>query len=183
MRDTKRYIITGTSCSGKTATCKELLGLGYIVMPEMARKLIREEEAKEHGDLPWNSKNMFQTKLFVRQEALEYQIKDIPEVILDRGLIDNLAYCRVYDVDKLDNAFHSTHLDCWNRYDLVFLLEPLPFRNDAQRRETPEQAQQIHQEIIKAYNKFGYKPMHVPVETPEERAMHIDWIIQQHKEG
>jgi predicted ATPase len=182
MRETKRHIITGTSCSGKTSTCKELLGLGYVVMPEMARKLIREEQEKEHGDLPWNSKNAFQTKLFVRQEELEYRIRDVPEVILDRGLIDNLAYCRVYGADPHINFFNE-NLGCRNRYDLVFLLEPLPFRNDPERRETPAQAKQIHDEIIRAYHEFGYKPIHVPVSTPEERAMFIDQIIKQNKEG
>ena len=45
-----RIVITGAPCSGKTVTCDDLAQLGYLVIPEAARQVIREIRA-ERGEL------------------------------------------------------------------------------------------------------------------------------------
>lgn len=170
-----RNVLTGGPGNGKTTTCFELFKLGYLIGPESARPIIKEQEQLENGILPWTNLAAFQLYVLDRQLQTENRIHG--EVYLDRGIIDNIAYCRDGNIPVPNRLEHAAKE---RRYDNIFILEPLPFyETDAERKEPVEQAKRLHQEIWQTYRDYGYDPIHIPATyagktlTPAERAEYI----------
>lgn len=94
-------------------------------------------------------------------------------IFLDRGLPDVLAYMDIYGSDYPEH-FVKTCKD--NIYDKVFIVTPWKaiFQSDHVRYETFEQAEEIHEQLLITYKKFGYQLIPIPFDTVEKRA---DFII------
>jgi len=60
-------------------------------------------------------------------------------------------------------------------YDMVFVLPPWEkiHTTDNERYENFEQAQKIHNELLKTYSSYNYTPIEVPIGKVEERAQFI----------
>ncbi|HIH24180.1 TPA: ATP-binding protein [Candidatus Woesearchaeota archaeon] len=174
------YILTGGPCSGKTTTAGELARMGYDTVPESARDVIAEEQGKEQPVLPWTDLLGFQHKVFAKQMDLEARANGKP-TILDRSVIDNLAYCELgglgMQYDMLDYSVASLLL---GNYRKVFLLDPVPYKQDAERREDAQEASRIHDAIGDIYKRLHCDIVKVPVmESATARAEYIDRIIRE----
>src|SRR5262249_16786988 len=150
---------------------KLLAARGYKVVPEAARSVIDEEEAKGSNALPWLNLEQFQARVAQKQLELEAELES-EITIHDRGLVDGHAYAvlgRVKPPAIIEKVARG-------RYEKVFILEPLPsYVNDRSRRESQEEALRIHAAIVQAYDYFGYKPVLVPVLAPPER---MEFIVR-----
>jgi predicted ATPase len=168
----KKYVITGGPGIGKTTVIEILASMGYKIVPESARKIIEEEKLKNSDILPWKNLEKFQEQVAKRQ--LENEAKANGEVIfLDRGLIDGYGYCVRAKV-KRPNLIDDSASE---RYDKIFVLEPLDtYKLDKTRYEEKGEAKKIHEAIIAAYGHFYYKPIFVPVLSPQER---VDFILRK----
>ncbi|MBI4016731.1 MAG: ATP-binding protein [Candidatus Aenigmarchaeota archaeon] len=162
-----KYVITGGPGVGKTTTLNELEKLGYSTLPEVARQIIAEQ--MPNGVLPWTNLFAFQKLVVTRQLDLESKVEGV--TFLDRGLLDGLAYCWAGGIDVPLQLSHA----CRNaEYAGVFLLDRLPaYCTDAQRKESVEEAEKIHNALAEAYITHSYTPIRVPVLPPEERAKYI----------
>lgn len=174
------YILTGGPCTGKTTVAGELARMGYDTVPESARDIIAEERDKERPVLPWTDLLGFQHKVFGRQMDLEARANGKP-TILDRSVIDNLAYCELgglgMQYDMLDYSLASLLL---GNYRKVFLLEPVPYKQDAERREDPQEARAIHEAIGNIYKRLRCDIVEVPImESAAARAEYIDKVIRK----
>lgn len=168
-----KYVLTGGPGVGKTTLLQILKEHGYIVLEEKARAIIEAEQAKNSKVLPWKDLFLFQQKLAEEQlnEENKYQDRDI---FCDRGIIDGCVYCQIGQV-AIPSEITNNGRD---RYDLVFILDPLPnYQKDETRKEDPEMAKNIHLAIKQAYEGFGYEPIKIPVETAENRAQMIIEIV------
>ena len=89
---------------------------------------------------------------------------------MDRCKIDGLAY---YWLDGLTP--HPLVEMSVNRekYDLVFFLENLPYRNNEVRVESEDIRTKITNLTKKAYSSQGYLPVFVPIMSPRKRAEFI----------
>lgn len=168
-RTPKKYVLTGGPGVGKSAVMDILVARGYSIVPETARMVIQEEQAKNSDILPWKDLLQFQEVVARRQLEAEMKICE-QEVFLDRGIVDGYAYCKQGNVsapkDLIDNAR--------GRYDAVFLLAPLAhYENDHVRKEDKEFQVVIHAMIEDAYREFGYNIIHVPALHIHERAEFI----------
>ena len=173
-QETKKYVLTGAPFTGKTTVLDIIKANGYPVVPETARMVIEEEQAKESAILPWKDLSLFQEKVVMKQAQLESEIFG-RHVFLDRGILDSYAYSKLGNVDAPLHAYKDAHL----RYAQVFILELLPgYTPDTVRKETADYRHQIHQALFEAYEQFGYAPIVVPILSPENRAefirRHID---------
>ncbi len=170
-----RYVLTGGPCAGKTTTLKVLALRGYGILTETAREIIEKEVAKGSDVLPWKNQKKFQEAVAWKQLWKEFFVdNDIP-IFLDRGLNDGYGYSVLekVTVPKIITWFGK------NRYDKIFLLDPLPFYElDNSRTENQSFAYAVHEEIRKAYIRFGYDIIIVPVLPTEERA---NFIIERLK--
>ncbi len=95
-------------------------------------------------------------------------------LFLDRGAIDILAYCLFY-LGFVPYEILSQNQGLANRYNMVFVLDKLPFMHDGLRIEKDEaEAEMIQEEIIKLYTKYGYNPIKIPIMPVEKR---VDLIL------
>lgn len=174
-RTSKKYVLTGGPNVGKSTVMNVLIARGYGVVPETARMVIEEEQAKNSDILPW--KDLLQFQEVVARRQLEAEMKICGQkVFLDRGIVDGYAYCKQGNVpvpkDLIDNAR--------GRYDAIFLLAPLArYENDHVRKENKEFQVVIHAMIEEAYREFGYDIIHVPVLSIYERAEFILRAIEK----
>lgn len=161
------YVITGGPCVGKTSVIDELRKRGLQIIPEFARIVI--EEGKY---LPWIDLYVFQKEVNKRQIEAESKANG-HKVFCDRGLADSIAYQRLGGL-VVEEQFIA---ECKSRYEKVFLLEPLPFyQNDQVRKEDPETALRIHQEIERAYRDLDYKVINIPPIGIEQR---VELILRE----
>ena len=161
----KKYVLTGGPGIGKTTVLELLATRGYAIVPEAARYVIEEEQAKDGDALPWKDNAKFQKLVMERQLVLESKLTT-DTAFLDRGIVDGDGYCAYFKISSPEGMREQGK----GRYEKVFILDRLPeYKNDTARLENPEEAKQIHQDVIDAYVRFGYEPIMVPVLPPQER--------------
>lgn len=166
----KKYVITGGPGTGKTKVIELLSEHGYTIVPEVSRRLIEEKKRMNDYFSPLDNPKLFQEEVIRRQIEIETKLTE-GNIFLDRGLIDNYGYSIYYNmpVSNLLEEFGR------GRYDMVFLLDPLPsYTQDESRFEDRETALAIHDAIEEGYEEYGYTITKVPVMSPEER---VDFII------
>jgi len=91
----------------------------------------------------------------------------------DRGIPDQIAYSWVKG--KEPSPFIE-EIACTNRYaSFVFVTPPWKeiFIQDEIRKENFDEAVKIHWQIVKAYLKYNYKIIELPLVNPEMRVKFI----------
>ncbi len=167
----KKYVLTGTAFTGKSTLLELLAARGYPVVPETARMIIEEEQKKGSDILPWKDLYKFQQKVVERQVLLESEVSG-EHIFLDRGVLDSYAYSKAGNLALPKSFFEGAHL----RYHSVFILELLPgYQQDEVRKETSEHREAVHRAIRESYEEFGYKPVVIPVLSPEDR---LEFILK-----
>lgn len=172
-----RYVITGGPCTGKTTTVEGLSRKGYNVVEESARLVIASEQKKLADNpsyravFPWTDISMFQRIVTEEQHRREQQAKATP-VFFDRGMIDNLAYIKVFG-GKLDEV--TAKIISKASYSKIFILDPVSYKQDEVRKEDPELARKLHSAIHEVYAEKNFNVLKVPLLPVNER---IDFILQ-----
>jgi predicted ATPase len=167
---TQKVVLTGGPGIGKTTVLNVLNRcMGYQTIPEAARMVIEEQQAKGSDCLPWKNLENFNKVLAEKQLSLEAKVEG-NVAFLDRGLVDNDAYCALGNIQTPYEVSQNGK----DRYVAVFILDPLPnYQNDSARTESKEEALKVHNAIYDSYKKYGYNPVKVPVMKPKERAEFI----------
>ncbi|MBI4181588.1 MAG: ATP-binding protein [Candidatus Aenigmarchaeota archaeon] len=166
----RKIVITGGPCCGKTTTIEALRAKGFSAVPEASRMLIEREQARGGDLVPWKRLGDFNAAVTALQLELEQQARE-GTWFLDRGIVDNLAYCRW---GKVQPPLPLLEALAQASYHKVFLLQPLPlFENDHVRKETPEQRAELHNHLLQAYLERGYEVIQVPPFSVEERVQFI----------
>ncbi len=163
----KKYIITGGPHSGKSSVLRLIETQGIQVLHETARLIIREDQEKKKLDpsyshlYPWEDQSIFCRRCHERQIEREKQLSG-GIVILDRSIIDNLAYAAVagIELDKkiyldIDKAVYEKEVFCFE------LLRS--YKTDRQRKDSEEQVKAVHRELIRVYRNLGFEVILVPV--------------------
>jgi predicted ATPase len=159
-----KIVLTGGPSSGKSTLIKQLHDYGYATMHEVARFQIL------CGMEPRENVPRFQRVVLQEQLWRERLFRPDRLVFLDRGVFDGIAYCRYYGNPVPEELLQL----CGERYDLVFLLEPLPFfEEDDLRTENLEFTRKITPIFEKAYQEKGLKVIRVPFLTVEKRFQFI----------
>lgn len=165
-----RFVVTGTSGTGKTQLIEHLQARGYDCYAEPVRKVLQQELAANGPALP--SKD---PALFLR-EIIRRAVRDLADAasrtgpsFFDRGLPDAIAYAVRFRVDPEEfRAAAARH-----RYaNEVFVLPPWKeiFVNDELRGASFDDYQRFHEQITRAYQDCGYTLVEVPRDTVERRA-------------
>ena len=164
------YVLTGGPGAGKTTLLEALEKEGYHVVPETARYLM-EKHGIEYPKLTAAGRLEFQRMVAKKQIEMESNMGKHTHVFLDRGLPDNIAYCRIGRVDIPEEIIAGSRS---GRYDKVFILDMLPeYRTDSIRAEDTETARNIHELIIEAYKSLGHDITFVPPFSVKERVEFI----------
>lgn len=172
-RQTNWYVITGGPSSGKTTTVNILRERGYITTMEHARHFLDTQrlKGKTIEEIRKNQRK-FQSGVLDMQIEQEKEMAPHVQVFLDRAIPDALAYYRFLNLsvdDKLTDALRNVS------YKKIFIMDPLPLKNDYARNENAEAQKKIHALITEVYESLPFPVIHVPVLPAEER---VDFILK-----
>lgn len=173
--DTKRIVITGGPGSGKTALINFLEKEGYSVMHEISRDVILEAQKGGIEQLFLENSMLFSEKLMQgrMEQFKEGEHCNTPILFYDRGMPDVTAYLD-FVKDSYPKIFSDNCLV--HRYDSVFVLPPWEgiYKQDNERYESFEQAEEIFHFLKKGYENYGYLIHEVPVGPVKHR---VDFIL------
>ncbi|HLD12724.1 MAG TPA: AAA family ATPase [Candidatus Nanoarchaeia archaeon] len=171
-----KAVITGGPCTGKTTLLGKLQEKGFHIVPEAPRFVIEQELLLQSNDqsyvpkVPWLDLASFEEKVIGVQVAFEHDWYDEQTAFLDRSLIDIIAYA---ELGGLDMEKRLTSEISAAGYETVFFLEPLPYKQDHARRESPEKAKRIHDRLVEVYERLGCDIVHVPACTLDQRVAYV----------
>ncbi|WP_108424527.1 AAA family ATPase [Flagellimonas amoyensis] len=172
------YIITGGPGVGKTTLLEELQNRGFGTVPEIARKLIKEQQEIDGEALPWKNKKRYMTLMFHRSvESLKTTIKaysGTQPVFFDRGFLDALCYASMEGI-PIDQEMKTVSETL--RYNTsVFILPPWQeiYQTDEQRKQDWNEAVFTYNKMIQTYRGYQYDLIEVPKTSVQDRA---DFIV------
>lgn len=157
------FIITGGPGSGKSTLIDALEARGFARTIEAGRAIIREQMANGGNALPWSDPHAFAERMFaweLRSYARAAERDDV--VFFDRGIPDVIGYLRLMNLPV------PPHIDAaarHHRYNTrVFIAPPWPaiFAQDAERKQTPEEAERTYQAMVETYADYGYELTELP---------------------
>jgi len=171
----KKIVITGGPGTGKTSIINELKSRGYICLDEISRQITLK--AREDGiDQLFLSQPLLFSELLLKGRENQFHEANSQNqsfVFLDRGIPDVLAY-----MDYIGDSYPKPFIESCEKhsYDLAFILKPWQeiFVSDSERYENFNQAIEIHDHLLHAYEKFGYQLLDVPFDSVENRS---DFIL------
>lgn len=169
----KKIVLVGGPSSGKSTLIGMLAERGYDVVREAAKDLILERGGVDAQDR--DEYIRFQCDVFdeqVRREEKRNKEKGIGNkggvCFCDRGVYDNIAYCEK-DLGYVPEIL-GEKLKGHGGYDGVFVLDRLPFSKEGFRLEdSEEEAAELHERIVGAYEGLGYDVERIPVMGRVER--------------
>jgi predicted ATPase len=180
MEGTTKYVITGGPGSGKSSVLEALRSRGYNTIDEAARPIKEEQRLrKEQGlsyILPENDNYGFQRLIYTKQVELEQQCYG--KSFIDRGVIDNIAYCRRFSTpvcDELDRFCRASD------YGKVFILDSLPqkfYEQDAARDEDYSESILLGNMLADAYRDYGHNVVRVPYFESSSKKESVDARVE-----
>ena len=173
MSENNWYVITGSSCSGKTTLVQALEKKGYKVVHETAREFLNQEFAKGLTvEEIRRDENTFQKNILDMKIEIEKSLNALDLVFLDRAIPDTCAYDALYGVSS-NTTLEAAIKKC--DYRKVFLLDRLPYTQDYARTETKEQQDKLHELLEKAYRELNFEIVKVPLMPIENR---VEFVLQ-----
>ncbi len=170
----RKIVITGGPCAGKTTGMSwiqnqmEKRGWTVLFVPETATELI------SGGVCPWTTGTNLdyqkcQVKLqLTKEELFEQAARTMPKekilIVCDRGFMDNKAYMTEEEFREAAASVGLTLVQARDRYDAVFHLVTAAngaekfysSENNAARYETPEEARDLDNRLIRAWTGHPY---------------------------
>ncbi|MFH0929496.1 MAG: ATP-binding protein [Candidatus Aenigmatarchaeota archaeon] len=171
MQNSKKYVICGAPCSGKSTLISELSKRGFRTVDEAARIIINQgiSEGKTVEEVRSNPLE-HQRKVTKLKVELEESLPEDEICFLDTGIPDSIAYYRLHglDIGELLEICRKA------AYKKVFFLELFDYKRDYARLENKETAEKLSELIKNAYKEMGHEIVIVPRMHVKERA---DFIL------
>jgi predicted ATPase len=173
--EARRFVvITGGPGSGKSTLIDALAARGFTRTIEAGRAIIKEQVASGRGALPWSDPRAFAEQMFeweLRSYARALTADGV--VFFDRGIPDVVGYLRLMNLPV------PPHIDeaAWShRYNAhVFIAPPWPaiFTQDAERKQTLEEAARTYETMVATYTDYGYGLTELPRASVAERVAFV----------
>lgn len=200
----RKFVFTGGPGVGKTTLINALTSRGYLSVNEAARQIISREQHKVDrssakggsykGVLPWTNLTGFQHRVLRQQTRWENkaakkaagQKRRYKGTVLDRSFVDPVAYLLEagYTPGKHPALFNKIFGKIKTAgYTKVFVLDQLKhYENDPQRKESHQQATQLHNRLLNVYQdmgqRYGFEVVRVPAVGVKQR---LDFVLEQMK--
>lgn len=168
------HVVTGGPGSGKTSLIDALARAGYARTVEAGRAIIQDQLAIDGPALPWRDPSAF-AELMLSWELRSYRMAEATSgpVFFDRGVTDLLGYLTL--VGRPVPAHIARAAERFRYRRRVFVAPPWPqiYIQDAERKQTPEEAVRTYEALVAAYTKCGYELVRLPLVTVEERVRFV----------
>lgn len=169
-RHRRLIAVTGGPGSGKTTLIDALRAVGFATTPEAGRALIQDQSAIAGPGLPWNDAALF-TELMLSWELRSYRraLRRHGLVFFDHALPCIPGYLRL--IGRPTPAHVDAAVRSFPYCRQVFVAPPWPeiYRNDAERRQTFDEARHTCEAMTEAYRHYGYELVELPRDSVSER--------------
>lgn len=166
------YVFTGGPGAGKTSVLELLQQQGSIVMPEVARDIIREQMTVNGDALPWKNRLLYK-QIMAKRTIASFHIAPDSICFFDRGIPDVIAYAKLIGAPA-DDELHQAALH--HRYNQkVFLFPPWKeiYTTDAERKQSFAEAFETYHTIKATYLEYNYDLIEVPLLSVAKRVSFI----------
>ncbi|AGH51573.1 hypothetical protein G432_19390 (plasmid) [Sphingomonas sp. MM-1] len=168
------HIITGGPGSGKSTLIAALAAEGFDHMPEAGRAIIRDQLAIGGTALPWADRAAFAELMLGWELRSWHEAHDrAGPVIFDRGVPDVVGYLHLCSLPVPAAVDRAADLFRYQRR--VFIAPPWPeiFVGDAERKQSPEEAEATYQAMVTVYASLRYELVALPRAPVPERVRFI----------
>jgi predicted ATPase len=181
MHDTSHlFIITGGPGAGKTTLIEALRAAGHACSDEAGRQIIKEEVAAGGTALPWIDPRAFAERMltFDIESYRRLRGEKVP-VFFDRGIPDVIGYLNLLGLCAPVPMQEAAAAHRYNRS--VFIAPPWLeiFAQDAERKQTFEEAVRTYQSLAKVYAMLGYELIELPIASVEARVAFVIEAVGQ----
>jgi predicted ATPase len=175
MSDFERFhVITGGPGSGKSTLIEALSRRGLAHSIEAGRAIIQDQIAIDGPALPGRDPLAF-AELMLSWELRSYRVAQAESghVFFDRGVPDVVGYFQLLGRPVPSHVTRAAERFRYSRR--VFLAPPWPaiFTQDAERKQTAEEAERTCEAMIAAYSSCGYELVALPRVSVDERACFV----------
>ncbi len=168
------HVITGGPGSGKTSLIDALAAQGVHHMPEAGRAIIQDQVDIGGTALPWDDREAF-AMLMLAWEMRSYReaLHAPGPIVFDRGIPDVIGYLRLCGLPVPATALRAAEQRRYARK--VFIAPPWSaiFEQDAERKQTPAEAEATFHAMVDAYSRLGYELVTLPLASVAERASFV----------
>lgn len=145
--------------------------MGFKTTEELARHYIDLQQINGRSvDEIRSNQRQFQHKVLNLQIDLERRLDPQQLTFLDRGLPDELAYYKYFNLPPDEKLVEYLE---YAKYRKIYIMDLLPLCADYARTEDAEAQKAIHQLIIDTYKNRSEPVVMVPVLPPKERVQFI----------
>jgi predicted ATPase len=174
------FVITGGPGSGKSTLIAALAAAGHDVMPEAGRAIIREQVAIGGSALPWADRAAFAALMLERElESWRAASALAGPVFLDRGIPDVIGYLDLCGLPVSDEARHAAGAHRYHRRVFIAPHWPAIFAQDAERKQSAEEAEATCRMMARTYAGLGYETVPLPLAPVAERLAFLRAAIAQ----
>jgi len=168
------FVFTGGPGSGKTTLLDALERSGIARSVEAGRGIIQDQVKIEGGALPWKDRALF-AEMMLSWEMRSHAAASRHEgpILFDRGVPDVIGYLRLCGLPVPQHAHNAARAFRYNAR--VFFAPPWPeiFAQDAERKQTLEEAERTFHVMVETYTALGYRPVMLPLTSVEERVSFV----------
>ena len=169
-----KVVITGPGSCGKTSLIQEFKKRGFKIIPDHPREVLEERK----NFIPIKPEIEYRQNLILeKQIKKESEISSSDEIVfLEYGMIDIQVYSEYLTGESI-----KIKKELLKNYDIIFILECLPWINDGIRVESNEEnTYKIREMMFEKYMNYGFNPISVPILPVKERA---DFILEEIKKN
>ncbi len=175
------FVVTGGPGSGKTSLIEALASRGLHAMLEAGRAIIQDQVAIGGSALPWADRAAFAELMLSWELRSHREARERGGIVLfDRGLPDIVGYLSLCDL-PVPPHIHAA-ASRFRYHPQVFIAPPWPeiFGQDAERKQSFDEARETYEAMVEAYTAQGYALIHLPRGSVEDRADFVFSNIRQH---
>ncbi|MBZ4020706.1 AAA family ATPase [Streptomyces purpurogeneiscleroticus] len=171
-------VLTGGPGAGKSTLIERLAALGYARSEEAGRGVIRDQVAVGGRGLPWADRELF-AELMLSWELRSYRLAADPAappagpVFFDRGLPDIVGYLRLEGLPVPAHVHAAAQTYRYHRRVCVAPFWPEIYAADAERKQSPEEAERTYRVMVETYAEYGYEPVELERAPVEERVRSV----------
>ncbi|MEU6117280.1 AAA family ATPase [Streptomyces sp. NPDC047117] len=171
-------VVTGGPGAGKSTLIDRLATAGYARTEEAGRGVIRDQAAIGGRGLPWADPALF-AELMLSWELRSYRLAAAHgappsgPVFFDRGVPDIVGYLRLQDLPVPDHVHAAAREYRYHRRVFVAPFWPEIYAADAERKQSPAEAERTYLAMVDTYREYGYELIELERTPVEERARSV----------